>query len=53
MYKSIEDFKEVRIIENLDRARRVEVEIPGLLGRIISPMKNSPTSLKPLESLRG
>jgi F0F1-type ATP synthase membrane subunit b/b' len=46
MYKSIEDFKGVRIIENLDRARRVEVEIPGLLGRITIPYEKLPDFLK-------
>jgi len=46
MYKSIEDFKGVRIIENLDRARRVEVEILGLLGRITVPYEKLPDFLK-------
>ncbi|QOR95000.1 hypothetical protein IMZ38_03635 [Thermosphaera chiliense] len=46
VYKSIEDFKGIRIIENLDRARRVEVEIPGLLGRISIPYEKLPDFLK-------
>jgi hypothetical protein len=46
MHKSIEDFKGVRIIGNLDRARRVEVEIPGLLGRKTIPYEKLPDFLK-------
>jgi len=46
VHKSIEDFKGIRIIENLDRARRVEIEIPGLLGRITIPYEELPDFLK-------
>lgn len=46
VHKSIEDFKGIRIIENLDRARRVEIEIPGLLGRITIPYEKLPDFLK-------
>uniref|UniRef100_A0A7C2BKI4 Uncharacterized protein n=1 Tax=Thermosphaera aggregans TaxID=54254 RepID=A0A7C2BKI4_9CREN len=46
VHKSVEDFKGIRIIENLDRARRVEIEIPGLLGRITIPYEELPDFLK-------
>jgi len=42
MHESIEDFKMVRIIGNLGRARRVEVEVPGLLGRVTIPYEKLP-----------
>lgn len=48
VHKSVEEFKGLRIIENLDRARRVDIELPGLLGRISIPYERLPDFLKTL-----
>lgn len=48
VHKSIEEFKGLRIIENIDRARRVDIELPGLLGRISIPYERLPDFLKTL-----
>ncbi|MEM1635601.1 MAG: hypothetical protein QXS26_04090 [Thermosphaera sp.] len=48
LHKSVEEFKGLRIIENLDRARRVDIELPGLLGRISIPYERLPDFLKTL-----